>query len=433
MMGEYITVGMGASRNKDARQAAIEAATQAVKDLPKAPTCSLVFARADLDPDAVCAGINSVLGKNWIGVSSDKQFNNANGYHPDTSVSVLSICTDYLHFGVSIAENYRRNPEKSAQKAAREAIARCKADKFVDSYIQFTRAKKKDYGCIIRTPPYFMLAFLTGAKIKNGKVVPGHEAEFLNGILNETGPHIPMFGGSASSSFEDYFKGKADNFQFAYGKVYRDSAILVFVVSDLVFYTQVKHGYDASKLFAAVTKLDKSGYDILELNGREPIAEVARLLGMRKKEYLKKAEDLSLRRPLGLVQVEGTAYVKEALPNPDGKTLHSTFKLYPNSILNVLEFNKEKTLNTIKTCLTEAIAEQHGTKPALGLFCVCSGRRPLIKNIESKELNAAKKFRKIPLFGFYSFSEVGSTKKTSAQSHSQTVTSLLIYDKLLSD
>lgn len=431
-MGKYINTGMGASRNKDARKAAIEAAKQAIAKLPKKPSFSLIFANSDANPNDICAGINSVLGKDWIGVSADKQFNNANGYHPDTTVSVISIQTDYLHFGISVGENYRKNPDKVAQAAARQAIAQCKADKFVDSYVQFTRAKKKDYGAIIRTPPYFLLAFLSGAQIKNGKVVPGNEAEFLNGVLNVTGPNIPMFGGSASSSFEDYFKGKAANFQFANGRVYKDSAILVFVVSDLLFYTQVKHGYDTSKLFAAVTKLDKSGYNILELNGKEPISEVARLLGMSKQAYLKKAEDLGLRRPFGLVQIDGNAYVKEALPNPDKKTLHSTFHLFPNSILNILDFNKKKTLSTIKTCFEEAIDETK-SKPAVGLFCVCSGRRPLVQNIESKELVAAKKFKTIPLFGFYSFSEVGSTKRTSAQSHSQTVTSLLIYDQLLSE
>ncbi|HSU72381.1 MAG TPA: FIST N-terminal domain-containing protein [Candidatus Binatia bacterium] len=430
MMGKYLTVGMGASRLKDGRKAAIAAAQEAIHAFAKKPSFSLVFVNSDANPNEVCAGVNSVLGTNWIGVSADKQFNNANGYHPDTMVSVVSLQTDYLHFGVSVAPNYRAHPEKSAAKAAGEAIAACKADKFVDSYVQFTRAKKKDYGAIIRTPPYFLLAFLSGAQIKNGKVVPGHESEFISGVLSQTGPNIPMFGGSASSSFEDYFQGKASNFQFANGKVLRDAAVLVFVVSDLLFYTQVKHGYDASKQFAAITKLDKSGYDILELNGKEPIAEIARLLGMSKQAYLKKAEDLGLRRPFGLVQVDGTAYVKEALPNPDKKTLHSTFHLYPNSILNILEFNKKKTLNTIKSCLNEGAVAQKA-KPALGLFCVCSGRRPLLKNIEQQELSTAG--RSVPLFGFYSFSEVGSTQKTSAQSHSQTVTSLLLYDKLLSD
>jgi len=431
-MGKYITIGMGASRAKDSKKAAIDAASAAAKQCGGKPSFSIVFVNDAADPQAVLAGVNGVLGTNWIGVSADKQFSTEHGYSPDTQVSVLSLATSYMHFGVAVVDDYRNDPRKAGERAAREAIGACKADKYVDSYIQFTRAKKKDYGAIIRTPPYFMLAFLSGAKIRKSGVVPGNESEFVAGMLTYTGPHVPMFGGSASSSFEEYFKGKADNFQFANGKLYRDAAIAVFVISDLQFHTHVLHGYDTTKQFAAVTKLSTSGYDILELNGKEPVAEIARLLGMSKAAYLKDIEQLAMKRPFGLVQADGTAYVKEALPNADKKTLHSTFKLYPNSILNILAFDKTKTLHTLRDSLKDAL--EIDKRAALGLFCVCSGRRPLIKGIESKELREVKAARiNIPVFGFYSYSEVGSTATTSPQSHSQTITSLVLYDALLSD
>ena len=55
-------------------------------------------------------------------------------------------------------------------------------------------------------------------------------------------------------------------------------------------------------------------------------------------------------------------------------------------------------------------------------------------DVEKKNVDSFKRsYRNIPFFGFYSFGEVGTTRKMSARSHSQTVTSLVIFDKLLSE
>lgn len=287
---------------------------------------------------------------------------------------------------------------------------------------------------MIRNPPYFILTFISGVKIINGKTVAGNEAEFVSGLLEYTGPNIPMFGGSASSSLEEYLQNKADNVQFADGKMYKNAAVVVFVVCNLHFTTLVAHGYKSTKDFAAITKLDKTGYEILEINGKEPIAEYARLLGVSKEVYLKDPSKYTFSRPFGLVQADGATYVKEALPNPNKKTLHSNFELHPNSVMNILEFDKKDTLETLKNSVDLMLKEKTGKHPALALFCSCSGRRPLAKNIEKKDLNnLKKKYPNLPFFGFYSFGEVGSTRSTSAQSHSQTITSLVIYDELLSE
>jgi len=431
--GKRILVGMGHSCSKDPYKAAGEAAKKALKSCPK-PDISIVYTNAYYEQEEFLRGINDVLGSNWIGISTDKIFTSHAGYDPKITIAVLSISSDYIHFSISIADNYRKNPRKAAFEAAKKAVEGIRADKYVDAYIQFTRTKKRDYSSIIRNPPYFLLTFISGVKIINGKTFAGNEAEFILGLLEYTGPDVPIFGGSASSSLEDYMQNKADNYQFANGKVYKDAAIVVFVVCNLHFTTLVQHGYVSTKDFAAITKLDKTGYEILEINGKEPVAEYTRLLGASRQEYFKNPSKYTFSRPFGLVQADGTTYVKEALPNTDKKTLHSNFQLHPNSIMNILQFDKRNTLETLKNSVDEMLKDKKGKSPALALFCSCSGRRPLAKDIERKDLaNLRKKYPKLPFFGFYSFGEVGSTKLTSAQSHSQTVTSLVIYNELLTE
>ncbi len=427
-----ISVGIGYSLNKDPFNAAVEACKKAIGECGK-PDFSIVYTNSEYTQKEFLKGANSVLGTNWIGVSTDKIFTN-DGYSPDITIAVLSIKSEYIHFSISVADNYRSNPQKKAYTAVRQAVESIRADKYVDAYIQFTRTKTKDYGNIIRNPPYFILTFISGAKFVKGKAVAGKESEFISGLLDYTGPHTPVFGGSASSSFEEYFKNKANNYQFANGKIYENAAIVVFVVCNLHFSTLVAHGYYATKDFAAITKIDKSGYEILEINGKEPINEYAHLLGVSKEKYLKDQSKFSLSRPFGLLQADGTTFVKEALPNPDNKTMHSTFKLHQNSIMNILNFNNKRTLETLKNSVDEMLREKKGKHSVLALFCACSGRRPLAKDIEKKDLaNLKKKYKSLPVFGFYSFSEVGSSKSSSAQCHSQTVTSLMIYNELLTE
>ena len=434
MKGKYLSVGIGVSKRKNAFQASLDAAHAAVNDCGGPPNFSIVYTNSDYPQREILRGINKVLGSDWIGVSADKQFNNFVGYDEELVVSVLCLKSDYLHFGVGVAENYKKNPKESAKVATAQAMREVNADRYVDAYVQFTRIKKHDYYKIVRTPPYFILAFASGAKFIKGKAIPGQESEFVSGILEYTGPHVPIFGGSASSSFEKYLEeSKGENTQFANGKMYSDAGVVVFCICNLYFATGVEHGYVSSNQYAAITKLDKSGYEILEINNKEPVAEYARLLGISKQEYLKDPSKYSLTRPFGLVGVDGTTHVKEALPNPDRATLHSTFKLNPNSVMNILDYDEKRTLDTMRIALKKYRA---ATKSpiSISLFCSCSGRRPLLAGRENEVVqHAIREIPKTYIFGFDSFGEVGATENSSAQSYSQTVTSLVLYDTLLSE
>ncbi len=430
--GKYITVGIGSSSNPDPYAAGKVAANEAIAGFDKIPTFSLVYTNAAFDQAKIAKGITEVLGKNWVGASADKQFNSEFPYSDGTTVSILSIRSDYMHFGVGVAKNYRKNPSKAAVEATAQAVRSMKSDKYLDSYIQFSRAKKQEYNKIVRTPPYFMLMYCSGAEFKGKKSMPGAEIEFLNGVLDYLGPHIPVFGGSASSDFHEYlYKNKGTNYQFANGEALTDAGVVVFVICNLFFKTEVEHGHLLSDKYASITALDKSGYEILGLNGNsDPVAEYCALIGVKKMDYLKDPFKYSLTHPFGFITLEGDAYVREALPNPDNKTFHSTYQIKKNYVLNILRYSPKSHFNTMMTIMNRA-GRGEG-KVALTLFCNCSSRRVLMPGVDEKIKKVMKSnFKGMFYFGFYSFGEFGSTSRTSAQLHSETVTSLILFDKLL--
>src|SRR3989338_5294097 len=149
--GKHITIGIGASKNKNSYKAGKEAAEESVKDFNKKQNFSIVYTNADYNQKDIAKGINSVLGKDWVGASADKQFDSEFPYSKDTVVSVLSMQSDYMHFGVGVAKNYRKKPTKLAKQATEQAIRNIRSDKYLDSYIQFSRAKKQEYNKIVKT------------------------------------------------------------------------------------------------------------------------------------------------------------------------------------------------------------------------------------------------------------------------------------------
>ena len=91
-----IEVGIGYSKLEDSYAAAIEAARMALNKCSSVPKLSLVYTNSKKDQKQILKGINEVLGKNWVGISTDKQYNNELGYDPTLTVSVLCISSQYL-------------------------------------------------------------------------------------------------------------------------------------------------------------------------------------------------------------------------------------------------------------------------------------------------------------------------------------------------
>jgi len=435
--GKNIHVGIGVSNLEDGYKAGIEAAQQAAKQAASGeyPTFSVVFVSSEYNPQIqqVVKGINRILGTEWIGCTTDRELNSVRGYSEGT-IEVLSLHTKYLHFGVEVADNYREDPFERGREAITKAIEKAPVDRAIDSTVQYIRSTKKSYADIVKNPPYFILTLIGGAYYKDKQPVPGMETEFLEGIFDAVGSNIPILGASASSDVIKFTQESVgENYQFANGKVYENAAIVAFVVSDLYFSYGLEHGYKQTPRIAQLTKLSNNGRVIEEINDKGAVEEYCRLIGVDQEEFLKNPWNYTLTSPLAIVDTDGKTYIKTIGPNPDGKTLYSLSKLIEKSNANILSFDEESVINVLSDVVSQAGAGHEDKDIAFLLVFTCSARRVLLGDKVNKALEAFKSKHgdDVPIFGFYTFGEVGSRRNRQSQCNNQTVTVVGVYDHLL--
>ncbi len=430
-----IQIGIGSSIGKDAYEAALKACKESLSTIEGEPSISIVYADSKYDEKAILKACNEVLGKNWVGGSTDTQLTSKYGFERG-AVSVLTIASEYLHFGVGVVDKYHKDPQKAGEKAIRQAMKNVHVDNYVDPYIQFKRAQTKSIHEIVKIPPYFVLTLICGVKYDSKKkVVPGMEAEFIEGIFNVLGPNIPIVGGSLSTDFELYTQQNiTNNFQFASGQLYYDAAITLFVVSNLYFAHSFTNGYKKGDKVALLTKVDATGHMVHEINNKPAVKEYARILGVSEKDLIKDPFRYVLARPMGVLDNSGDVYIKSGAPSPDGKSWYTLTKVLENSAAIIVDYDPKKTKEAVYNALKEA-DEIHDHKDiALGLIFSCCGRKALLgKDVASEIDIARKKYKGVPLFGFHSFGEIGAKMHRPTQVCNQSVSSLIIYNKLLTE
>jgi len=88
-------------------------------------------------------------------------------------------------------------------------------------------------------------------------------------------------------------------------------------------------------------------------------------------------------------------------------------------------------------CMVDAIEnskQHHEDKPvALVLVFSCTSRRKMLGDKAAETVRNINESYGFPVAGFYSFTEIGSKLDRQAQANNQTVTNLVIYDRLLTE
>ncbi len=429
---KYVNVGLGTNQTEDSYQAGKTAAEEALKECGKQPTLSFVYVDSRHNAEQVAKGITEVLGANWVGCSTDRQFSNKLPVSEERSVSVMCIQSDYLHFGVGAVDNYRKKPEKAGQDAVKKAIDTVKKDGYIDPYVQFRRAQTKTLQDIVRIPPYFIITYLSGSVYKNKQIVLGKENEFLGGVASVVGANIPIFGSVSNSDFDAFMKeGIAQNFQFAEGKVLYDGGIVVFVSSSLEFSYALEHGYKVTNKSGLINKVT-DGHIVEEINGNPAIDEYCSLIDIPKEEFVKDPYKYTLTKSIALIDMQGNTYIRAMGATPDGKHLFSQAKIPERVAFNIVDFDQKNVVSAASKAIKKANPKKANI--AFALVSSCSARRAILgKDIKSEISMIPKDNGKFPFMGFYTFGEIGSNLEIPSQLNEQTVTALVVYDKLLSE
>ncbi|MBN1385682.1 FIST C-terminal domain-containing protein [Candidatus Woesearchaeota archaeon] len=437
MQGKHIKVGVGLSSQEDTKKCVEEAIKNSMADGDiKKPRFAFLFVHDSYNPYEVAEVANAHFGKDWVGTSADSQFNNKDGYI-QKAIQAIVLDTDHMHFGVGYKEDYKENPQRSGEEAIKMALDKVHSDKIVDPYIQFRRAQTKSYNEIVKTPPYFIIDFSTGVEVVDGVMVPGMENEFLEGIFNVTGSHLPIVGQACSSDLDTFLhKNQTNLFLFADGKVLRHAALVVFVISNLHFSTNLANGYLMSNRVALATKLSPDGHKLEELNGKPALVEYSRLLDVDKEIVRKDPFKYTFEHPIGVIDTDGSLYIKEWMPFPDNDAMNVLMRLAPNSAITIVDYDQEKTINTIKEGIISAAEKAHATldQGAISFVFDCCGRKAIIGQEINKEVDAAKKAHPaLKVVGMHTFGEIGTVQNRQAQTVNQSVSLFVIYDKLLTE
>ncbi len=435
--GKNISVGIGISDLQKGYQAAISASKQAAMQSSKGanPSFSLVFVSSKYNPQIkeIVKGINKILGKNWIGCTTDKEINSVLGYSEGT-VEVLCINSKYMHFGVGLSEDYRKNPVEEGKKITLEAIRNCPADRSKFATAQFMRGTKKGFADIVKNPPYFVLSFPGGTYFKNKVPMLGLESEFLDGIKEVLSNYIPIIGGSAASDFDKLVNYEGENYVFANGNYYKKGAVVAFVVSELYFSYGMEHGYIPTDKHGRITKVSGNGKIIEEINGKPAVDEYCRLVGINKKEFLKASMKYQCINPILVSDTVGNIFPIAIGANPDEKTLFSYQKLRENVNVGIGKYNEDKSLNATPNYIREIRKDHQVSGVGLQLLFSCIGRRIMLKERVSEVLEKINvELGGASYIGFYSNGEIGAIRNQSSRYNNFTDTFFIVFDKLMTE
>lgn len=436
--GKNISVGLGVSDLQDGYKAGISAAKQAAMQSSKGatPSFSLVFVSSKYNSQIkeVVKGINTVLGNNWIGCTTDKELNSILGYSEGT-IEVLCVDTKYLHFGIGISEDYRKNPVEEGKKATREAIENCPAERSKFATAQFMRGIKKRFVDIAKNPPYFILTLIGGIYYEKHKPVPSNEEVFLEGIKSIAGPYTSVVGASAAEDLEiasTKYEGK--NYVFANGKYYDGGAVVCFIISELYFGANLEHGYKPTNIYGTITKVSGNGRIIEEINNKPALDEYCRLVGYKKEELLKNPIFFYSIHPMCSFNESGNIYPKIVTPvSPIRSESRMTGPLRSvnGSSFVIGQYDEKKAIESIKNAISELLTEHKDKKIVLAITFDCSVRRLLLREKVKYEMsNALKSIENGVLVGFYTMGEIGGKYNLPPRCNNATSTILCIFDKL---
>ena len=433
-MGKLITVGVGFSQNNDSYLAASEASEKALKQLKgKQPSLSLVFWAGKPYEDYI--PVNKALmehlsGTEFVGGSTDGVVYDGQIY--PTGLVVASFYSEYVHFGVSSVEDVSRDPKKLAKETIKKAVGSIKIDHYVDSYMAFTRVKKGNLTDIIRMPAFFVFAFTRGFQ----PTKMGNEDSIIDGIQEEVGYYVPVFGGSLGSNMDYVFNGTPyDIISLHSGKIMKDGLITVFAISDLKYANSYAHGAHPLNKLGFVSQVDGGGFIVKKVSDVDIIDWYAKEVGVSKKEFLSKVLYYTQKHPMGFPDGYGNIIMR-AGGVPFKQWLSYIAPLKENTPIFLMDLEDNKKLLQANKELTSDINThlQKSLKAEISFVVSCSSRRRVLDPKSSQqEVRELNKLSTTPTFGFCSFGEIGSKPAGASHYHHLCTNLFNFYDKLMSE
>lgn len=423
-----LLVGTGYSTDKDSVKAAVEAAKMSLSFLRgKAPTISYIFFAGDYDVEKLNKGLVSILGgTEFIGGSADAVYFETKMFRK--GIVVASIQSDFLHVGIASVDKVSKNPRDAARKAVSSALEKLSIDKYVDPYLQFTRMKNANVKWMVKIPSFFVFAFSRGMKLPQ----MGEEMKIINGISDEIGLDVPIYGGSFGVELEKLFTGKPyEIYSLHSGKILRDGLIVSVNVCSHVYGMSMAHGAKRTDKFGYISSVSNDGYVVTGISGKNPVDWYANQIGISREKFLKNHMELTQLKPLGIPDIYGNYIIRAGgVPNNNNMAFTAPFvEGWPVYLMDASPKNVLDAPAEVSKDIMDYTSEKGSASFCLAVLCASC--RVVLKDNVVEDLKILKKKFNAPIIGFSSFGEIGS--KTGAGTGFQHLNAniFVIYSKML--
>lgn len=403
-MSNILLVGLGHATTATA------AAQTAVQTTPK-PTVAVVFAAYQQDAQQVYQTVRQAVGERCaiIGGSTCGEFSSLLPNPTSDSIVVMTLQSSFLSVGVGVGQQLSVDPIAAGHEAARQAYAQVKPNPTVMSMMSIAMGSKNTAETA-RIKPFVSIVLPDGASA-------GEEA-FLRSILRETGKVSQIVGGSTANDFSS-----SKTYQFANG-VYHDAGVMALIASALKIGTAMGHPYYPTEYGMVVTK--GAGRVVYELNNRPATEAMQELLGVSEL-----TPDIFAANPMGLKSsdVFGQYTIKSIMTANADRSLTFYAEIPQGAYLVRMATDQTYAIDSFRTTLQEAIRDA-GNPQKIGAVIVfnCILRHLLKCRLEVNDLDIFHEVlgKQVPMIGFNTFGEQGTTLGGSLGHYNQTATILVI-------
>ena len=394
---------------------AAEAMQRALKNTPK-PNLAIVFSAFKHDPDHIYRTVREQVGERCaiIGGSTCGEFSSEKINPTGDSVVIMTLQSSFLSVGVGVGQHLSNDAAKAGREAAMQAYASVKPNPTVTSMITIAMGSKNTAENA-RIKPFVSIVLPDGAS--------AGEEGFLRSILLETGKVSQIVGGSTANDFST-----THTYQFANG-VHRDAGVVALISSALKLGTGMGHPYYPTEYGMVVTKGE--GRVVHELNNRPATEAMRELLGV---EQL--TPEIFAANPMGVksADVFGQYTIKSIMTANADQSLTFYAEVPKGAYLIRMATDREYAIQSFRQVLRDAIRDA-GNPKKIGAVVVfnCILRHLLKCRLDFNDLGIFREVLgdDVPLIGFNTFGEQGTTLGGSLGHYNQTATVLVIADETI--
>lgn len=379
-------VATGASSLPGAEGAAAEAVGAALGEGPR-PAFALVLSTDQYDADALAAAVTRELGDvPWAGCCTAGVF--AGGELLRQGLVVGTLPRPAVRVGVGVAGLVSAD----GRAAGNAAVVRA-----------------------LEGLPASVPAGWSRALILLPDAVTGNAADVVRGAVQAGGTGVVWAGGGAGDNLR--FVRTA---QFAGGRAYSDSVVVIAIDSPMRMATGIRHGFRPYGPPTMVTRA--TGSDVAELEYEDAFSVYQRTAEGRGDRVSRDGfAKFAMTHPLGIPQADGEHVIRDPLRVDAGGSLHCVGEVPDGCLVRLMEGDRDALLGAAR----EAAHAARGAvgAPVAGAFVFdCISRSLMLgQGVRDELATYGTEFGpEVPVIGCLTFGEVGALGRGVPQFHNKT-------------